>query len=74
MQSFTFCRTLKIQKAGTRRREFQARSVKGCEIYYKNMILISFANAECLADAENPEMGLVDPESPESCMILFPKS
>ena len=38
------------------------------------MILISFANAECLADAENPEMGLVDPESPESCMILFPKS
>ena len=51
------------------------------DLLYDNAILIFFffffiffffANAECLADhPENPEMGLVDPESPEFCMILW---
>ena len=36
------------------------------------MILICLANAECLADAENTEMSLVDPASTEFLMILCP--
>ena len=45
------------------------------DLLYDNAILIFFfffANAECLADhPEDPEMGLVDPESPKFCMILW---
>ena len=34
------------------------------------MILTCLANAGCLADSGNPEMSLVDAESPEFHMIL----
>ena len=42
-----------------------SRSVKGCKYLLLNTILICLVNAGCLAEPENPETSLVDPESPK---------
>ena len=49
-----------------------SKSVQGCYIYCENMILICLTNGGFLANPGSLEIGLVNPESPEFHMILWP--
>ena len=56
-------------QGGNKSNVWVSRQVKRYQIYYENTILICLANAGCLAESENPEMSLVDPESSEFHVI-----
>ena len=55
-------------QGGNKSNVWVSRPVKRYQIYYENTILIC-ANVGCLAESENPEMSLVDPESSEFHVI-----